>query len=558
MLRKNRPAEAVEKLKTATELMRDEPRAFNLLGVAYHQAGQPQLAAQAYRQALAKDKSNLVAVAHYNFGCLLLEQNNAAGAVDELRSYTLSTNSFAGWMRLASAQLRLRQFQAAETSLGAAARLEPRNPELLNTLGVLHAQRGQRDAGQFFASALQASPKYSPALLNAGLLLQQNQATKPAALQRFKEFIARHPEGTHASYVRAAVQQLESELAPSRPALTNIAALPATATKSNSVPVIAAAAAATNPNPATAGAPRMATVPKTNAGPIVPKTNLLAAATKTAPSNAPAAPVTIPVKVVQVTNDSSPVIAAAAPIVTGTSPASAPATTSPPKPPADMKPTEAAAEQTKPGFFSRLNPFRGKTPTGTNGEATQTVAVNAATSAGDAARPVFPRYSYTLKHAPAAGNRAEAERVMQKAVQAQRSGNTNEALLDYQLAVNADPGFFDAQYNGALLAYLSGDLKRALAGYEAALTIEPASINARYNFALALKQGGYAHDAMLELERILEAKPAETRAHLTLANLCAQQLEDNDRARLHYVKVLEQEPRHPQAAAIRFWLAAHP
>ena len=73
-----------------------------------------------------------------------------------------------------------------------------------------------------------------------------------------------------------------------------------------------------------------------------------------------------------------------------------------------------------------------------------------------------------------------------------------------------------------------------------------------------MKQGSYTHDAVSELQRILEAKPDEARAHLTLANLFAQQLEDADKARPHYVKVIELEPRNPQASAIRFWLAAHP
>jgi len=140
----------------------------------------------------------------------------------------------------------------------------------------------------------------------------------------------------------------------------------------------------------------------------------------------------------------------------------------------------------------------------------------------------------------------------------QRAGRTNEALLDYQLAVNADPGFFDAQYNAALLAFLAGDLPRSLLGYENALALQPDSVNARYNFALALKQGGYALDAVNELQRIIEARPNEARAHLTLANIFAQQFEDTDKARPHYIKVIELEPRNPQASSIRFWLAAHP
>jgi len=46
--------------------------------------------------------------------------------------------------------------------------------------------------------------------------------------------------------------------------------------------------------------------------------------------------------------------------------------------------------------------------------------------------------------------------------------------------------------------------------------------------------------------------------NLVLGNLWAEQFGDNARARVHYLKVLELDPRHPQATAIRYWLVAHP
>src|SRR5689334_3767340 len=45
-------ARAVQSLTRATELLPQEPRAWNLLGLAYHRSGQAQLAAQAYRKAM--------------------------------------------------------------------------------------------------------------------------------------------------------------------------------------------------------------------------------------------------------------------------------------------------------------------------------------------------------------------------------------------------------------------------------------------------------------------------------------------------------------------------
>lgn len=97
-----------------------------------------------------------------------------------------------------------------------------------------------------------------------------------------------------------------------------------------------------------------------------------------------------------------------------------------------------------------------------------------------------------------------------------------------------------------------------MASYENALALQPDSVDARYNFALALKAAGYVPDAADELKKILAANPGEVRAHLALANLCAQSLHDPAQARRHYLKVLELDPKNPQATDIRFWLAANP
>jgi hypothetical protein len=45
------------------------------------------------------------------------------------------------------------------------------------------------------------------------------------------------------------------------------------------------------------------------------------------------------------------------------------------------------------------------------------------------------------------------------------------------------------------------------------------------------------------------------KAHFALANIYAQFLEEPSRASEEYTKVLELSPNHPQAAAIRQWLA---
>jgi tetratricopeptide (TPR) repeat protein len=126
------------------------------------------------------------------------------------------------------------------------------------------------------------------------------------------------------------------------------------------------------------------------------------------------------------------------------------------------------------------------------------------------------------------------------------------------MAARLDPSYFEAYYNLGLADTKIGNLPAALAAYEDALAVDPTSLEARYNFALVLKQANYIADAVKEFERVLVSYPNETRAHLALGNLYAQQLHQPAKARPHYVKVLEAEPRHPQARDIRYWLAANP
>lgn len=565
LLREGKPAPAIEKLTEATRFMPDEPRAWNLLGLAYHRAGQPQLAAQAYRRALAKDRSNRVAVAHFNLGCLLLEQNNPSAAADELRSFTLTTNSAAGLVKLATAQLRLRQFDSAERNFNAALRLDLNNVEALNGIGVIHSHRNQRDAGLYFNTALQWDPKYAPALLNSAVLAQQNPGMKTLALRRFRDFLAVSPQAPQADFVRSLVRQLEAPSAPVAAAGSNVVAnaslktnaLLAVLQASNHVPAATASSRApvvpTNPRPQVASAPKTNAIPMPAAPVVI--TNEVVIKTNTQPSVP-----NVPITVVTVTNQ-PPRVAVASDI------ASPPKSSVPGSPGSSTATSELgqargpvrSEEAEKPGFLARLNPFRGRTKPADGNEVPQSIVLSPPPSeAPTENKAAFQRYRYLSPAPPSPGNRANAARVMAQALKAQRAGNMNQASLDYQLATASDPSFFDAQYNTAVFALSTGDLSRALEASEKALAIQPESINARYNFALALKQADYAIDAVNELQKILEAKPAEARAHLTLGNLYAQQLNDPRRARAHYLKVLELDPRNPQAGAIRFWLAANP
>jgi tetratricopeptide (TPR) repeat protein len=170
----------------------------------------------------------------------------------------------------------------------------------------------------------------------------------------------------------------------------------------------------------------------------------------------------------------------------------------------------------------------------------------------------FSRYNYRNPSPPQPGNRSEAERVFAQALDAQKARKWTDAMQSYRAATQLDPSFFEAQYNLALSATEAGNLGIALTGYEYALAIQPSSADARYNFALVLKQANCVPDAASELEQLLTFHPSEARAHLALANMYAQQLRQPSKARPHYLKFLELEPRSPQANTIRYWLQANP
>ncbi|HVY71372.1 MAG TPA: tetratricopeptide repeat protein [Verrucomicrobiae bacterium] len=298
----------------------------------------------------------------------------------------------------------------------------------------------------------------------------------------------------------------------------------------------------------------------------------------------PEPPVT---KVVVAANDEAPPVAHPAATPPVAKPAPQPEPVKAPETVADKTATPSETpttstqpeEQEKPGFFQRLNPkrwFGGRekpltTPLpakpGDNSATPKEVA-SAATPLPEPdtkpaeektpPRPEVPRYTYQHPAKPADGDRAKAERLFVEAYAAHQAGQLAAAIPAYKAAVAADPGYYDVRYNLAVAALQAGDLAQSLSASEAALAINPGAFGARYNFALALQRAGFSKDAANELERLLQDRPNDANAQLFAANIYAQNLLDYEGARKHYLKLLELEPRHPQAVNIRNWLAAHP
>lgn len=521
--------EAVVKLTLATRLMATNAQAWNYLGLARHQAGEVTGAEQAYQQALRLDRE--LFEAHFNLGCLWLDQNRPEPARNEFTACTLRrANSVEAWVKLGSAHTRLGEFPAADAAFQKSLRLNPNNPEAHNGLGVLSVQRRRaRDAAQHFSAALKLQPNFRPALLNLATVLNRDLNDPAAAVQRYREYLALEPREADWPAVNALRLGLEQRLAgAARPAATN-------------APLVTAPSP-TNPPKPIAQVVAVAPPPRTNVLPVIaqPVTAPAPIAVVVAkPAPAPA-PVTRTEPLPSVTSNLVPVI-------------------SPPPSASDGAVQRAEVKPEKRGFLARLNPFRRDAkPPGIVTALPPTTNASVVSPAAATPASAATRYAYLSPAAPAAGDRTSAEASLTRGKQARAANRLTEAAQAFQSAVEADAGSYEARYNLALTQYALRDYLHALASWEFALSLQPDAVDARYGFAVTLKAAGFTLDAVAELEKLVAAAPREARAHLVLGNLYAEQLQDKPRARVHYQRVLELDARHPQATQIRYWLVANP
>ena len=583
LLKEGRPAQAVERLQKAARLMPKDARAWNFLGLAHHGNQQPDEAIRAYQTAISLDRN--LAAARYNLGCLYLEQNNLNAAATELYTYALlQPTSVDGLLKLGVAHLRAKRLREAETCFKSALELHPRQPEALNNLGVLQVQkRNYQEANNFFNLVRVQHPDYAPALLNYAIINHQALNNRRGALEAYRKFLTANPPGADRAGIEAIVQQLDAELNPAPLVLHPVTPPPA---RTAAVATITATVRPPTNHPVTVVPPRTNSAPVAVVKPVLPPTNPVVVAHNPPPpvpsvprplTNVPPKDVPPP-KVAEIPATSVTdnlvikpaqeidVVPVAKPIVT---PVVIP-TRPPPAGGVSPELAKPKPEAPKRGFIARLNPFSRKpkeadpkkpemVPPGKSNPPDVTSPTTLPPAPVEQPPPPpIPRYPFQHPGAPGAGIRVQAEPAFQRGLKAHKAGNRKVAIDEYQNALRADPSWFDAYYNLGLAAQDIGQLGLSLIAYETALALKPESADARYNFALALKAGGYSQDAADQLAALLHHSPGEIRAHLSQANICAQQLRQPAVAREHYLKVLDLKPDHPEAARIRAWLTENP
>ncbi|HZM03846.1 MAG TPA: tetratricopeptide repeat protein [Candidatus Saccharimonadales bacterium] len=552
------PADAIPALKDAIEELPGaspavQARAWNLLGLAYHGAGQWDAAAQAYLKALQLDR-DLVA-ADYNMGCLRMAQTNFPSAIDYLTTYTtLQPRNPDGFLNLGRARLdlaverfgpeKLRLIENAKRDFEYAEKLHT-TAEAPNALGVIDLQRRNagsepvRDAIAHFQLALKRNPHYAPALLNLAIVSQRYLNDPREALQRYRDYLAADPSSSQAKEIEKLIHQLDIDSritivprAPERPAPA-----PPKVVVPPSQPVLP------QPKPAPVENPVLKTEIHTSAPspPLERPKSRVTVQPGSPPPRSPEPPPYIPP-----INSVTSVIAvpAVAPVVRTPKPLAiipTPPAPSPTEPPPQPKKT----------FAQKLNPlhwFGGKLTK--DDDVSETFIP---IDSGHAERYVYPSAS-----TPVPGDSKTAERLTEEGRRAERLSHRAQAIRDYQEAGKADPTYYPAALALGLGAIDAQDYTLALDALGRALALRETSADARYAFAWVLGKRGYYQDAANELEKLLVAHPRELRAHLLLGNFYSGNLGQPKLAREHYRQVLEIDPKNSQAGAIRTWLSENP
>jgi tetratricopeptide (TPR) repeat protein len=134
-------------------------------------------------------------------------------------------------------------------------------------------------------------------------------------------------------------------------------------------------------------------------------------------------------------------------------------------------------------------------------------------------------------------------------------GKADEAIAQYQKALELKPDFAEVHNNLASLLASQGHADQAIAHYRRALEINPSFVEARNNLGLALQTQGKTEEAVAEYRKALEIAPDNARAHFNLGMVLQTQGKFVD-AVAQYQKALETAPQDAVAANSLAWVLA--
>lgn len=506
--------QAVAQFEQAVKLLPHEWRAWNYLGLARHRAGDLDGARQAYQQAIEvagarrESPDDPSFVLYFNVGRLSLDRDRLEDAVNDLDTYArFSKPSFPSYFWLAETYRRRGNLPEAQAMYERALKENDRSPVAHNRLGMTQLWlRQPMEAVVSFQKALALNPTFEQAQLN---LAQTYHLYVPTdypnrdeeALKAFQQYLEMAQEP--AAGVQGLVDALQVKVRP-RPT-------PVTPTVDTNQLTTVWSPQGTNGT----GTNRVIEIP--------PSTNLV-------------------VEVPPLTNT-----VVGIPPATNRPPAEVggvrpPATN---RPPVQVNVPPVTPTNRPPVKVAKATVPKTHTPPGT---ATKTEVPAVAGVA---------RYRYVKPQRPVPGAVEDPEslkRMFDAAFHHHRINELDKAIAGYRNVLAVNPAYQQAYVNIALAMQVQGEVAEALPVYEQALAINPLSKVTRHGFASALSRSEYYVDAAQEFHKLLEVYKDDLSAHLALGGLYSDHLKNPDKAEVHFRKVLELSPQHPQAASIRQWL----
>lgn len=507
-LKAGEPKQAVAQFEQAVKLLPGEWRAWNYLGLARHRAGDLDGAHEAFQRAMemAGDRRNspedAAFVLKFNTGRLAIDRERLADAKTELHAYSVSAEpSFHAYFWLGEVYRKEMNWASASTEYQKALAQDDRSAVAHNRLGMAQLWMIQpSEAAKSFEVALKRNPDFVQAHLNLAMTYQwylPGNDTK--ALEAFQQYLqlAREP----APGVQALADALQAKVRPNPSPVPPIV-------ETNQLTAV--------------WSPQGTNAAITNLVIEIPP------ATNAVPTNTvveiPPATNKPPVRVTQVRPSltNRPPVEVTVPPVTPTN-----------RPPVKIAKTTVTQPSVAP-------------------ETTKTTEVKAV--------PGVVRYRYVKPKRPEPGAVVDPEgltKMFEKALHQHRINELDAAIDGYRKVLQVNPAYQQAYVNIALALQVQGEVKQALPVYEKALAINPFSKVTRHGFASALSRSEYYVDAAKEFHGLLDLYKNDLSAHLALGGLYSDHLKDPDKASVHFRKVLELSPQHPQATGIRQWLFNH-
>src|ERR1035437_763600 len=127
-----------------------------------------------------------------------------------------------------------------------------------------------------------------------------------------------------------------------------------------------------------------------------------------------------------------------------------------------------------------------------------------------------------------------------------KTGNVDEAMVHYQMALEINPDFAEAHNNLGNFLFQKGSVDEAMVHYQKALEINPDYAEAHYNLGYALLKMGNVDEAIAHLQKALQINPDYAEAHNNLGYALIQKGRV-DEATAHFQKALQINPDYADA-----------